>query len=1004
MDLLACLSIDLDWTRRRHPAVVHGRLVEAAADPSRRRQILADLSVDFSPYLSLDRLNRQFLDYDFSVGDELRDFLLGRCAADDYCSPQWLYDDRFYRLEHLDIEAALRRGEKALGFFHFLAYGMHEGRRGHRLFEPSWYCKNRGDISANQAFVDFVTGGVFEDLPTCALFDPEFYRTLYPEVRTEILNGRYSCSLEHFIDEGAARGLVPSADWDAEYYLKCNPDVADGIAEGIYSSPFAHWLENGIRENRSPNQYFDAKYYLEAYPAAAAEIRDNWLLGAFEHFASLGRVRGWRGRAALHTVHVPEEFSKALYAKRCHLSVFRVHGGKKIVFPREENPFFSVMISAYDNFSYNIRILELLEYAYHYTKSKCGIGFEVVVVDNGSSDETVNLLDYVEGLVFERVSPNIGFPRACNLGARLASGRYIVFMNNDMEFEPDIFVQLHDAVERDRDEVACFGAAILQFDGRIQDIGSGIWQDGSASGYFRDESPARYSLVHARDVDYVAGCFFCISRADFHAADGFDERFSPGYYEEADLCLRLWASGKKVRVYPDIRIYHLEYGAFSSGKTPRASTSLMARNRVLFAQKHKELVSVRPPFVSNANHARQSVGSRLRILVIEDMVPSLALGSGFGRSEIIVRELLKLADVDVFANSRAGIGKLPEDLEYLNIYFGPEPELLGRVLEYRDYDLIYVCRTHNVSRYYDLLRAWKMRTGAAIICDTEAIASVRVVTRAEGLETFSEILASPRLAVLLDDELKCLTVADSFVVVNQFDAQILKSRFAKPVHTIGHHLARREAAADPGARHGLLFVGTLYDRNAPNYDSLAWFLAHVWPRITAARPEEVLRIVGPANPGVTASAFEQSGVSYLGPVENLREEYARARLFIAPTRFAAGIPFKVHEAWSNGLPVVASTLLGEQLTATGDLGGALLAATVRDDGEEFAAACLRVLTDDELWAELRGAAIRYLEKTCAPALLGKSVARLLDKYRIAHMADTVDRLLDGAHTHDMTSS
>jgi GT2 family glycosyltransferase len=998
MDLLACLSIDLDWTRLRHPAMLHGRLVEAVTDPSRRRQILADLSVDFSPYLSLDRLKRQFPDYNFSVGAELRDFLVTRRSADKYCSPHWLYDDQFYRLAHLDIEAALRRGEKDLGFFHFLVYGVHEGRRPHRLFEPSWYCKNRGDIGANQAFADFVTAGLFEDRPTSVIFDPEYYRTLYPEVRTEILKGRYSCSLEHFIAEGADRGLAPSADWDAEYYLKYNTDVAEGIAAGDYASPFNHWLENGIRENRSPNQYFDAKYYLDAYPAAAAEILDKWLLGAFEHFASLGRARGWRGRAPLHTVQVPEEFSKALYEKRCHLSVFRAHTGRKIVFPREENPFFSVVISAHDNFAYNIRVLELLEHAYHYTKSRIGIGLEVVFVDDASTDETADMADYVGGLTFERASPNIGFTRACNLGARLASGQYIVFMNNDMEFEPDIFVQLHDAVERDRDEVACFGAAILQLDGRIQDVGSGVWQDGTAGGYFRGESPARYSLLQARDVDYVAGCFFCISNADFHAADGFDERFSPGYYEEADLCLRVWASGKKVRVYPEIHIYHLEYGSFSSGKTPRAATSLMARNRVLFAQKHRELVSSRPPFVSNANYAGRYVGSRLRILMIEDLVPSLALGSGFGRSEIIVRELLKLAVVNVFAHSRTGVGKLPEDLAYLNFYFGPDPKLLNEVLESRYYDLIYVCRTHNVARYYEVLREWKTRTRAAIICDTEAIASVRDVTRAEGLETYPEILASPRLADLLEDELKFLGIADSYVAVNEFDAQILKRRFAKPVHVIGVHLVSHETVADLGARRGLLFVGTLYDRNAPNYDSLVWFLAHVWPRIMAARPGEVLRIVGPANPGVAGSSFAQSGVTYLGPVENLREEYARARLFIAPTRFAAGIPFKVYEAWSHGLPVVASTLLHEQLAATGDLGGALLAATVRDNGEAFATACLRVLTDDALWTEMRGAAIRYLEKTCVPALLGKSVAKLLDKYRIAHMADTVEQLLDEPHT------
>jgi glycosyltransferase involved in cell wall biosynthesis len=524
--------------------------------------------------------------------------------------------------------------------------------------------------------------------------------------------------------------------------------------------------------------------------------------------------------------------------------------------------------------------------------------------------------------------------------------------------------------------------------------------DGAAGGYFRDEAPTRYAFAHPRDVDYVAGCFFCLSATDFRAAGGFDERFSPGYYEEADLCLRLWEAGKKVRVYPDIHLYHLEYGAFSSGKTPRASTSLMARNRMLFSQKHKELVATRPGFASTANYAAPQPGSPLRILLIDDMVPSLALGSGFGRSEIIIRELLKVADVDIFAHMRAGRDRMPADFEYLNIYFGPEPRFLKELLDSRDYDIVYVCRTHNVTRYYEVLRAWKARTRGNVVCDTEAIAAVREVARVEGLEAYPAILASARFSGLLNDELRCFGIGDSFVVVNQFDAQIVKSRFAGPVRVIGHHLEPRDAPADPSARHGLLFVGTLYDRQAPNYDSLVWFLAHVWQRIRAVRPEEELRIVGPAAPGVPLSVFDVDGVTCVGPVQDLTEEYARARLFVAPTRYAAGIPFKVHEAWSHGLPVVASKLLRHQLAATGDLGGALLDATVRDDGEDFAKACLRVLADDALWLKMHDAAKLYLEQTCAPAFLEKTVALLLDQYRIARLGDAVDRLLrvpdDGA--------
>lgn len=91
---------------------------------------------------------------------------------------------------------------------------------------------------------------------------------------------------------------------------------------------------------------------------------------------------------SLDAVPVPLPFAKALYLKRCELAVFKVLTEGPICFPTCESPFFSVIISAYNNFRYTIRVLQLLEHAVHYTNAKSGIGIEVVVVDNGSSDET----------------------------------------------------------------------------------------------------------------------------------------------------------------------------------------------------------------------------------------------------------------------------------------------------------------------------------------------------------------------------------------------------------------------------------------------------------------------------------------------------------------------------------------------------------------------------------------------------------------------------------------
>jgi GT2 family glycosyltransferase/glycosyltransferase involved in cell wall biosynthesis len=966
------LSIDLNWIAQRYGSRIYVRFAEAVeAAAEFRREFLQDLSIDFSPFVSVRCLCDQFPDYDFSSGEDLVDFIENRLPASEWISPHWLFDGKFYGSRYRESDS-----DKQVGYFEFLTLGGGQSRRPHPLFSPEWYARRCGVTSGAGTFFHFLQTGVFDDLSPTPLFDPAFYKAMYPHVGAKITNGTYSCSLEHFVIEGAEQGLLPSADWDPDYYLANNPDVAESVATGLQRSAFAHWLEYGIAENRAPNSQFDGRYYMENYPSVSEEIKRYDLLGSFEHFAMFGRQRRWWASAPLHMAAVPIEHAKALYLKRCELSVFRARTGGTIHFAHEERPFFSVIVPAHNKFAYNIRVLELLEHAVRYTKSKLGVGIEVVVIDDGSDDETVKLAEYAKGIVFRSVSPNIGFPRACNLGASLASGTYLVFLNNDVEFEPDVFVRLHEVVQADKAEVACFGAAILQFDGTIQDLGSGIWWDGVAQGHFRNELPTRYAFAYPRDVDYVAGCFFCISTDEFKVHGGFDERYSPGYYEESDLAMRLWRAGRRSRAYPDIRIYHLEFGAFSSGTTARASTALMARNRILFSREHRDLLERRAPFAANPGNPTGHCGVRPHLLFIEDRVPSLRLGSGYGRSEIIVRDLLEVADIDIFACYRENGDLIPTDFQYIEITYGPEVERLKVLLSSRHYDAVYVCRAHNLSRYRDVLAGWR-NGGGTIVFDTEAIEAIREVARLDGKESYGEITRSTRFPVLLEDEHRFAGLADIIIAVNEFETAIVRERCNRPVYTIGHYLPIRPQDVGLEKRSGLLFVGALYDRRLANYDGLMWFLDYVWPRIQAARPEETLRIAGIFRPTLPLQPLQRHGVTFLGSVEDLTNEYASARVFIAPTRFAAGIPFKVHEALSYGLPVVSSSLLQDQLAHTGTFDSAVMAATVNDNGHGFSEACLRLLSDDWLWEHQHQSGLDYIARCCAPARLLELVRGLV---------------------------
>jgi glycosyltransferase involved in cell wall biosynthesis len=84
--------------------------------------------------------------------------------------------------------------------------------------------------------------------------------------------------------------------------------------------------------------------------------------------------------------------------------------------------------------------------------------------------------------------------------------------------------------------------------------------------------------------------------------------------------------------------------------------------------------------------------------------------------------------------------------------------------------------------------------------------------------------------------------------------------------------------------------------------------------------------------------------------------YEQARVFVAPTRFAAGIPLKLCEAAAHGVPIVATSLLARQLGWHPETH--LLTA---DTAEEFAAQCVRLYHDHDLWRHLRTNALRAVQ-------------------------------------------
>lgn len=187
-----------------------------------------------------------------------------------------------------------------------------------------------------------------------------------------------------------------------------------------------------------------------------------------------------------------------------------------------------------------------------------GATFEVVLVDNGSTDGTAALLASLGGDVQAITNhENRGFAAACNQGARAARGRHLVFLNNDTIpldgwLEPLL-------AELDADpRVAAVGSKLLFADGTVQHAGVIFMRELPMPYHPFCRADASHPAVNVRrELSAVTAACVAMRRAAFDAVGGFDEGFVNGF-EDVDLCLKLRARGDKVVYQPRSTLYHLE--------------------------------------------------------------------------------------------------------------------------------------------------------------------------------------------------------------------------------------------------------------------------------------------------------------------------------------------------------------------------------------------------------------------------------------------------------------
>jgi glycosyltransferase involved in cell wall biosynthesis len=368
-------------------------------------------------------------------------------------------------------------------------------------------------------------------------------------------------------------------------------------------------------------------------------------------------------------------------------------------------------------------------------------------------------------------------------------------------------------------------------------------------------------------------------------------------------------------------------------------------------------------------------GSRSkRVLFIEDLVPHGFLGAGFPRSNRMIAEMVRLGfAVTVYPASPffENWTRVYQDISpKVEVVLGHGLPELERFLDKRSdyYDLLIVSRPHNMDAVNRLAEKSDCLRGMKVIYDAEAIFSLREIKRSEpdGGEAISE-----QGREMIRAELEVARHADAIISVSEAEARMFREHGYERVFTLGHPVEVAPTASAFESRQDILFVGAILDASAPNADALIWFSDEVLPLIRAQLCEVTLIVAG-ADTDSLAARLDRNAVIVRGRVDNLVPLYDAARVFVAPTRFGAGIPIKVYEAAAHGVPVATTALIANQLGWRN--GVELLSA---DNAQGLAEACIALYRDSELWRRIRSNALDRVRLDCSRDAFAERLSEIL---------------------------
>ncbi|MEQ9230631.1 MAG: glycosyltransferase [Cyclobacteriaceae bacterium] len=625
-----------------------------------------------------------------------------------------------------------------------------------------------------------------------------------------------------------------------------------------------------------------------------------------------------------------------------------LNNSEKIVLPRYEEPLVSIIIPAYNQAKFTFA--SILSIARHTEKD---IPYEVILIDDCSSDEEARgLSSRIENLVYVQNDKNLGFLLNCNKAAKKAKGKFILFLNNDTNVQPNWLSPLVDILENEP-KTGMVGSRLVYPNGIQQEAGGIIWNDGSGWNYGKNQDPKLSEFNYVKEVDYISGASAMIRKTLWEEIGGFDERYIPAYFEDTDLAFEVRKRGYKVKYQPLSWVVHFE-GISHGTDEGSGIKEYQKKNREKFIEKWEVELQKHFQNAQNVFLARDRAQFKKSILFIDHYVPKFDQDAG-SRSTF---SYIKLFVEEGFSVKFLG-DNFYNDPEYAPILQQMGVEVLyGLSLKEhiqawlkangKYFDYVFLNRPHISIKYIDLIRD---ASDAKILYYGHDLHFLREQRELKTTKNKEKLESSQRWEQL---EFEIMNKVDLSLFPSSVEIEVVKSKGSEiavgqiPVYIFDDFLTPTRATETKD----IMFLGGF--KHPPNADAVLWFMKEIWPLILGELPEIKFYIVGSHPPQeILELAGENVIVTGFVTDDELRKYYRDIKMTIAPLRFGAGIKGKIVEALHQNVPIVTTPIGAEGLV------GIDSCLAVANDSTEFAQKVVDLYKNEQELSRMASAGQEY---------------------------------------------